>query len=58
MCIACEIAFMDMLEHVSEEERSRILRERNERARFACDAPDDEQPPRFGSMQKPGERKP
>jgi hypothetical protein len=25
MCIACEIAFMDMLEHVSDEERARAL---------------------------------
>jgi len=57
MCIACEIAFMDMLEHVSPEERTRILGERDKRARFACD-PEDESPPRFGSMQKSDERKP
>ncbi len=58
MCIACEIAFMDMLEHVSDEERARILRERDERARFACVAADDEPPPAsFGSMRK-DERKP
>ncbi len=55
MCIACEIAFMDMLEHVSDEERARIFRER---ARFACDTADDEPPPAsFGSMRK-DERKP
>jgi len=58
MCIACEIAFMDMLEHVSPEERTHILRERDKRARFACDAPDDESQPRFGPMQKSDERKP
>jgi len=58
MCIACEIAFMDMLEHVSPEERTRILRERDKRAQFACDAPDDESRPRFGPMQKSDERKP
>jgi len=57
MCIACEIAFMEMLEHVSDEERARILREQDERARFACDAADDEAPPQFGSMRK-DERKP
>jgi len=58
MCIACEIAFMDMLENVSDEERARILRERDERARFACDAADDEAPPSAAPLPKADERKP
>jgi hypothetical protein len=42
MCIACEIAFMDILNAVSPEERARILRENAER--MACDAPPSEPP--------------
>jgi hypothetical protein len=46
MCIACEMAFMDMVEALAPEERERLLRE--EAARFACEpqadapAPQDE----------------
>lgn len=45
MCIACEIAFMDMLDALSAEERERILRENAQAARFACEAPVSEPPP-------------
>jgi hypothetical protein len=39
MCIACEMAFMDMLEAPAPEERERLLRE--EATRFICEpAPD------------------
>jgi hypothetical protein len=53
MCIACEMAFLDMLEALSPQERERIMRE--EAARFSCDAPPPASPP-----VKPaeGERKP
>jgi len=44
MCIACEMAFMDMLAALSPEERERILRENEEAARFACEAPEGEPP--------------
>jgi hypothetical protein len=57
MCIACEIAFYEMLEALSPEERARVLREQDERARFACDAPDDE-PLRPATPQNADERKP
>ena len=40
MCIACEIAFMDMLDSLSDAERERILRENAQGSRFACDAPE------------------
>ena len=55
MCIACEIAFMDMLDALSPEERERILRE-NAAARFACEAPQDEAAP--ASQPMADERKP
>jgi len=60
MCIACEIAFMDMLDAVSPQERERILREQAQAQRFACEAPKDDmtgEPP----QQRPAnvdERKP
>ena len=44
MCIACEMAFFDMVEALPEETRARILREQEEAARFACDAPPAEAP--------------
>ena len=37
MCIACEMAFMDMIETLPPAERERILRE--EAARFGAPAP-------------------
>jgi hypothetical protein len=42
MCIACEMAFMDMLDALAPEERARILREQAER--FACEPAADETP--------------
>jgi len=45
MCVACEIAFMDMLDALSPAERERILRESARDARFACEAPASEPPP-------------
>jgi hypothetical protein len=44
MCIACEIAFMDVLDAVSPEERERILREQAQSQRFSCEAPANEPP--------------
>jgi len=55
MCIACEIAFMDMLDALSPAERERILRE-NAQAQFSCEAPTDE--PKPAPQQTPDERKP
>ena len=37
MCIACEMAFFDMIEAMTPEARERFLREQEEAARFACD---------------------
>ena len=54
MCIACEIAFMDMLAAVSPEERARILRENAQAAQFACEAPQSEPGPQAAE----DERKP
>jgi hypothetical protein len=54
MCIACEMAFFDMIEAMTPEARERFLREQEEAARFACDpapAVSPEQPAE-------GERKP
>jgi hypothetical protein len=42
MCFACELAFWDMVESLPPEQRERIMRE--QAARLACDAPDDEAP--------------
>jgi hypothetical protein len=39
MCMACEMGFWDMIDALSPEVRERILREQEEAARFACDAP-------------------
>jgi hypothetical protein len=55
MCIACELGFWSMIDALPAEARERILREREEAARFACEAPqggNGEAPPREG------ERKP
>ena len=57
MCIACEIAFMDLLDALSPEERERILRE-NAVARFACEAPASEAPASGPSPANADERKP
>jgi hypothetical protein len=43
MCIACEIALMDMLDALEPETRERILRE--QAARFACEVPEVEPQP-------------
>ena len=43
MCIACEMAFMEMLDALEPAEQERILRE--QAARFACDEPAREQVP-------------
>jgi hypothetical protein len=42
MCIACELAFWDMVESLPPEKRERIMRE--QAARLACDVPEDETP--------------
>jgi hypothetical protein len=39
MCIACELGFWSMLDALPPEARERILREQEEAARFACEAP-------------------
>ena len=39
MCIACEMAFFDMVEAMTPEAREKFLRDQEEAARFACDAP-------------------
>ena len=44
MCIACEMAFFDMVEAMTPEAREKFLREQEEAARFACDAPPAEAP--------------
>ena len=47
MCMACEMAFWDMLEALPEETREKILREQREQeeaARFACEAPAETPP--------------
>jgi hypothetical protein len=40
MCIACDLGFWSMIDALPAEARERILREQEEAARFACDAPD------------------
>jgi hypothetical protein len=57
MCIACEMNFWAMIDALPLEARERILREQDERARFACDAPDDESL-RPATPQNADERKP
>ena len=37
MCLACEMAFFDMIEAMTPEAREKFLREQEEAARFACD---------------------
>ena len=50
MCMACEMGFWSMIDALSPEDRDRIMRQyeeaaREEAARFACDVPEDRQPP-------------
>jgi len=42
--MACEMAFWDMLEALPEATREKILREQEEAARFACEAPAETPP--------------
>jgi len=54
MCIACEIALMDMLDALEPETRERILREQAQR--FACEAPESgpqPAPPTAADERKP-----
>jgi len=51
MCIACEMAFLDMFEALSPEEREKILRE--EAARFACEAPEQTMPAANAAKDEP-----
>jgi hypothetical protein len=53
MCIACEMAFFDMVEAMTPEARERFLREQEEAARFACDAPPAEAPQPAEDERKP-----
>jgi hypothetical protein len=39
MCIACDLNFWTMIDALPAEARERILREQEEAARFACEAP-------------------
>jgi hypothetical protein len=39
MCIACELGFWSMIDALPPETRERILREQEEAARVACEAP-------------------
>ena len=43
MCIACEMNFWAMIDALPEADRERVLRE--QAARFACEAPEDEPQP-------------
>jgi hypothetical protein len=59
MCIACELGFWSMMDALPPDARERILREQEEAAQFACDAPTE--PPTSTQMpERPGtdERKP
>jgi hypothetical protein len=42
MCIACELGFWNMIDALPPDAQERILREQT--ARFACEAPQDEPP--------------
>ena len=53
MCLACEMAFFDMLAAMTPEAREKFLREQ-EAAGFACDAP----PAPADVQPAEGERKP
>jgi hypothetical protein len=53
MCIACEMAFMEMFDALEPAEQERILRE--QAARFACDAAE---PPPVDAQLIVDERKP
>ena len=55
MCIACELGFWAMIDALPPEARERILREQEEAARFACEAPQDAAPAQRPSE---GEREP
>jgi hypothetical protein len=56
MCIACELGFWSMIDAMPPETRERILREQRERqeaARFACEAPPDNAVPPAEDEPKP-----
>ena len=56
MCIACELGFWSMIDALPDEARERILREQRERenaARFACDAPQTDASPPAEDERKP-----
>ena len=53
MCIACEMAFFDMVEAMTPEAREKFLREQEEAARFACEAAPAEAPPPAEDERKP-----
>jgi hypothetical protein len=42
--MACELGFWSMIDALPPEARERILRQQEEAARFACEAPQDEAP--------------
>ena len=54
MCLACEMAFFDMLAAMTPEARDKLLREQEAEAGFACDAP----PASADVKPAEGERKP
>jgi hypothetical protein len=60
MCMACEMGFWSMIDALPPEVRERILREQEEAARFACDAPAQEPTADTPSTAQPNadERKP
>jgi hypothetical protein len=60
MCMACEMGFWSMIDALPPEVRERILREQEEAARFACDAPAQEPQADAPPNAQPGadERKP
>jgi hypothetical protein len=55
MCIACELGFWSMIDALPPETRERILREQEEAARFACEAPEEGE---RAAPAREGERKP
>jgi hypothetical protein len=53
MCIACEMSFWGMIDALPPEARERILREQEQAARLACDAPAEPPPPSAEDELKP-----
>ena len=53
MCIACEMNFWSMIDALPPETRERILREQEEAARLACDAPPEPDTEAQASSEKP-----